>query len=118
MAYNKIDFSSICGVQPDCLYFELEDSRLRGALDDILKDIPEQKIVRTWQSKYNSYVEYDYEPFCSEGFIIKTKVYNIPEYIMHWLQYRFNERLNAIGMLENMYLMDGVKKNADKRKKN
>ena len=25
---------------------------------------------KEWKSKYNSYVVYDYEPFCSEGFEI------------------------------------------------
>lgn len=27
-----------------------------------------------WQSKYNSYVVYDYEPFCAEGFIVNYQI--------------------------------------------
>ena len=31
---------------------------------------------KEWKSKYNSYVIYDYEPFCSDGFEI-----NVTEYL-------------------------------------
>ena len=36
---------------------------------------------KEWKSKYNSYVIYDYEPFCSDGFEINVNKLDTIEYL-------------------------------------
>ena len=52
----------------------LEIKNINRNIIDWVEDIADEnncKIERKeWKSKYNSYVVYDYEPFCSEGFEI------------------------------------------------
>ena len=64
------------------LLFSIADiDSIPASLDDLVpevsfnvEDIAEENNCRIerkeWKSKYNSYVVYDYEPFCSEGFEI------------------------------------------------
>ena len=52
----------------------LEIKNISKDIVNWVEDIAEEnncKVERKeWKSKYNSYVVYDYEPFCSEGFEI------------------------------------------------
>lgn len=36
-----------------------------------------------YQSKYNSYVSYDYKPFCCEGFMLNYYIKGKPEYLVY-----------------------------------
>jgi hypothetical protein len=46
-----------------------------------------------WQSKYNSYVSYDYAPFCQEGFMLNYYIKGKPEYL-EYLQYVIQKALD------------------------
>ena len=52
----------------------LEIKNINKELVDWFEEIVDEHNCRVerkeWKSKYNSYVVYDYEPFCSEGFEI------------------------------------------------
>ena len=52
----------------------LEIKNINRDIVEWVEDIAEENNCRVerkeWKSKYNSYVVYDYEPFCSEGFEI------------------------------------------------
>ena len=52
----------------------LEIKNINKDMVDWVEDIADENNCRIerkeWKSKYNSYVVYDYEPFCSEGFEI------------------------------------------------
>ena len=50
-----------------------------------------------WQSKYNSYVQYDYAPFCEEGFVKNYYIQGKPDYL-EWLQ---KKALNIIDECSN-----------------
>ena len=44
---------------------------------------------KEWKSKYNSYVTYDYEPFCSDGFEINVLVSSVDMSYLNFLQAKF-----------------------------
>ena len=52
----------------------LEIKNINRDIVDWVEDIAEENNCRIerkeWKSKYNNYVVYDYEPFCSDGFEI------------------------------------------------
>ena len=52
-----------------------------------------------WKSKYNSYVVYDYEPFCSDGFEIYLTITGEPNYLK-FLKYLIEDRLKKEALLE------------------
>lgn len=56
---------------------------------------------KEWKSKYNSYVTYDYEPFCSDGFEINVVVSAIDISYLNFLKYLYNEKVNTIDFLNN-----------------
>ena len=59
---------------------------------------------KEWVSKYNSYVVYDYEPFCSDGFEISVVISSTsPNYLM-FIQYLYENKLQTIEHLKNCLL--------------
>ena len=44
---------------------------------------------KEWKSKYNSYVIYDYEPFCSDGFEINLVVSSTSRAHLDFLKYLY-----------------------------
>lgn len=64
---------------------------------------------KEWKSKYNSYVVYDYEPFCPEGFEINILVSSSDISYLNFLRYLYNERVNAIDFLNNCVKLTPVK---------
>ena len=64
-----------------------------------LEDIVEENNCRVerkeWKSKYNSYVIYDYEPFCSDGFEINLTCSSFSREHLDFLKYLYeNNNLN------------------------
>jgi hypothetical protein len=70
-----------------------------------LEDIAEENGCRIerkeWKSKYNSYVVYDYEPFCSEGFEINILLSSNDISYLNFVKYLYNEKLSTIEYLDN-----------------
>ncbi len=56
---------------------------------------------REWKSKYNSYVIYDYEPFCSDGFEINITVSSHDENYLYFLKFLYDNKLDTIEYLNN-----------------
>lgn len=56
---------------------------------------------KEWKSKYNSYVIYDYEPFCSEGFEINITLSSHSINYLNFLKYLYENKLNIIDYLNN-----------------
>ena len=48
-----------------------------------------------------SYVTYDYEPFCSDGFEINVLVSAVDMSYLNFLKYLYNEKINTIDYLNN-----------------
>ena len=83
----------------------LEIKNINRNIIDWVEDIADEnncKIERKeWKSKYNSYVVYDYEPFCSEGFEINI-LFSSPEIsYLNFLKYLYNEKISTIEYLNN-----------------
>ena len=54
---------------------------------------------KEWKSKYNSYVIYDYEPFCSEGFEINLVITSCDYSYLSFIKYLYEEKVNTIDFL-------------------
>ena len=64
---------------------------------------------KEWKSKYNSYVVYDYEPFCSEGFEINILLSSFDISYLNFIKYLYKEKLNTIEYLDNCIKIPSVK---------
>ena len=56
---------------------------------------------KEWKSKYNNYVIYDYEPFCSEGFKINVLLSSIDMSYLNFVKFLYNEKINTLEYLNN-----------------
>ena len=56
---------------------------------------------KEWKSKYNSYVIYDYEPFCSDGFEINLVVSSISRAHLDFLKYLYDHKIETIEYLNS-----------------
>ena len=57
---------------------------------------------KEWQSKYNSYVIYDYEPFYSERFNINVTIQG-NEAVLKFIQYLYEIRIQQIKHLDSCF---------------
>ena len=64
---------------------------------------------KEWKSKYNSYVVYDYEPFCSEGFEINILLSSFDISYLNFIKYLYNEKLSTIEYLDNCIKISAMK---------
>lgn len=64
---------------------------------------------KEWKSKYNSYVTYDYEPFCSDGFEINVLVSAVDMSYLNFLKYLYNEKINTIDYLNNCIKIPSIR---------
>jgi len=56
---------------------------------------------KEWKSKYNNYVVYDYEPFCSDGFEINILIRSNNISYLNFIKYLYDERLSILNYLDN-----------------
>ena len=83
----------------------IEMKNINKGIVNWLEDIVEENNCRVdkkeWKSKYNSYVVYDYEPFCSDGFEINMQISShIPAYL-DFIKYLYDEKMNTLEFLQN-----------------
>ena len=87
------------------IYNRLEMKNVDKNVLDWLEDIIDEnncKIERKeWKSKYNSYVVYDYEPFCTDGFEINLVISSKEPAYLNFIKYLYNEKINTIEYLNN-----------------
>ena len=55
---------------------------------------------KEWKSKYNNYVIYDYEPFCSDGFEINLTLTSRQSEYLNFVRYLYENKLQKIGYLK------------------
>ncbi len=60
---------------------------------------------KEWKSKYNSYVVYDYEPFCTEGFEINLVISAKDRSYLDFVRYLYNEKISTIEYLNNCIMI-------------
>ena len=56
---------------------------------------------KEWKSKYNSYVVYDYEPFCSDGFEISLTLSSKSACFLNFVRYLYEMKVQTINYLNN-----------------
>jgi len=64
---------------------------------------------KEWKSRYNSYVVYDYEPFCSEGFEINLLLSSEEVSYLNFIRYLYNEKISTIEYLNNCMKIPAIK---------
>ena len=91
----------------------LEIKNINREIVDWLEDVAEENNCRIerkeWKSKYNSYVVYDYEPFCSEGFEINLLLSSPEISYLNFIRYLYREKLNTIEYLNNCVKIPAIK---------
>ena len=87
-------------------YLELKN--INKDIVNWVEDVAEEnncKIERKeWKSKYNSYVVYDYEPFCSEGFEINMTLSANCQQYLDFLRFLYEAKLETIKYLKSCIL--------------
>ncbi|MBR1775470.1 hypothetical protein IJ750_00145 [bacterium] len=83
----------------------LEIKNIDRNIVDWLEDVAEENNCRIerkeWKSKYNSYVVYDYEPFCSDGFEINLLLSSNEISYLNFIKYLYNEKISTIDYLNS-----------------
>ena len=84
--------------------FSTEFKNINKELVDWLERTSQETNCRVdrkeWKSKYNSYVVYDYEPFCSDGFEINMVVSSYDVNYLNFLKYLFENKVKTIEYLK------------------
>lgn len=92
----------------DCnRYARLEMKNIDQELLPWLEDIIDENYARLerkeWKSKYNSYVVYDYEPFCTDGFEINLVISSSDSSFLNFIKYLYDEKVSTIEYLNSCY---------------
>ncbi len=70
-------------------------------LEDIIEENNSRIERKEWKSKYNSYVVYDYEPFCTDGFEINLVITSHDAAYLNFIKYLYEEKISTIEYLNN-----------------
>lgn len=70
-------------------------------LEDIIEENNSRVERKEWKSKYNSYVVYDYEPFCTDGFEINLVVTSFDQSYLNFIKYLYDEKVSTIEYLNS-----------------
>ena len=60
---------------------------------------------KEWKSKYNNYVIYDYEPFCSDGFEINISISSRQNEYLNFVRFLYENKIQTIGYLKNCLVL-------------
>ena len=70
-------------------------------LEELAEEIGCRVERKEWKSKYNSYVVYDYEPFCSEGFEINIILSSVSRPHLSFLKYLYENKISTLKYLNS-----------------
>ena len=87
-AYNRLEMRNV-------------DKDILPWLEDIIEENNSRIEHKEWKSKYNSYVVYDYEPFCTEGFEINLIISSVEDSYLNFIKYLYDEKVSTIEYLNN-----------------
>ncbi|HCB11786.1 MAG TPA: hypothetical protein DEO94_06630 [Cyanobacteria bacterium UBA11991] len=96
-------------LENNCIISRMEMKNINKNLLSWFEDIIYEnncKIERKeWKSKYNSYVVYDYEPFCTDGFEINLVLSAKNVAYLNFVKYLYDEKVNTIEYLNNCIMI-------------
>ena len=83
-------------------YLELKniDKDIVNWVEDVAEENNCKIERKEWKSKYNSYVVYDYEPFCSDGFEINMQITSHNPAYLDFIKYLYDEKIHTIEYLK------------------
>ena len=70
-------------------------------LENIVEENNSRIERKEWKSKYNSYVVYDYEPFCTDGFEINIVITSHNPAYLNFIKYLYDEKISTIEYLNS-----------------
>lgn len=70
------------------------------------------EVEETWQSKYNEYVSYNYEPFCADGFDLHITLKSVNPHNAEFVKHLYLKRKDLIDSLNKS--LEAVKENKKK----
>lgn len=70
-------------------------------LEDVIEENNSRIERKEWKSKYNSYVVYDYEPFCTDGFEINLIIVSHNAAYLNFIKYLYDEKISTIEYLNS-----------------
>ena len=85
------------------LEIEVPDKKV---LDDLINLVGQENasIEKVeWKSKYNSYVVYDYEPFCSDGFGIHVNIVSSDKNTLEFIKYLYDKKQKELELIKTCY---------------
>ena len=90
--YNRLEMKNV-------------DQNMLAWLEDIIEENNSRIERKEWKSKYNSYVVYDYEPFCTEGFEINLVISSIDSSYLNFIKYLYDEKNSTNEYLNNCIMI-------------
>ena len=69
---SKYDYTT--SLKNGFLKITLADNQMAKVIEPLLNEFDKVDFKIFYRSKYNSYVKYDYEPFCVDGFNIEFEI--------------------------------------------
>ena len=91
----------------------MEIKNINRDIVDWVENVAEENNCRIerkeWKSKYNSYVVYEYEPFCSEGFEINLLLSSFDSSYLNFIKYLYNEKISTIEYLNSCVKIPAIK---------
>ena len=86
-------------------YLELKniDKDIVNWVEDVAEENNCKIERKEWKSKYNSYVVYDYEPFCTDGFEINLVISSNDSSFLNFIKYLYDEKVSTIEYLNSCY---------------
>lgn len=106
MAYNDFDYSFNLNLIEHTLTITLANDFYSNKIEKLLNEFTSMEVFKLWRSKYNSFVAYDYEPFCSDGFdvIYKIKTENISK--LRFIERILTNSFKLVKQLEDLYKLN------------
>ena len=86
-----------------CIEFKNISKELLPWLENLAWEYRCKVEKKEWKSKYNNYVIYDYEPFCSDGFEINVTLSSKRGEYLNFVRYLYDKKIKKIGYLNSCF---------------
>ena len=91
------------------LLIKVWDKKTMRIIDNLLGEFDRIEIKKSFQSKYNAYVCYDYEPFCIDGFIIQYEIKDtrakFASDLLKFIEFLAIDRMNRYANFEKQFTL-------------
>ncbi len=88
-----------------CIEFKNVSKELLPWLENLAWEYRCKIEKKEWKSKYNNYVIYDYEPFCSDGFEINITLSSRQSEYLNFVRYLYDNKIQTISYLKNCLML-------------